>query len=55
MLSVGMTIGAIAMTRLSTAAVSQVVQPRFEAPVTTNDSAASTIASLGSAFAAATA
>ena len=31
-----MTIGAMAMTRSSTAPVSQVVQPRFEPPVTTN-------------------
>ena len=34
-----MTIGAIAMTRSSTAPVSQVVQPRFEPPVTTNRAA----------------
>ena len=31
-----MTVGAMAITRLSTAPVSQVVQPRFEAPATTN-------------------
>jgi hypothetical protein len=31
-----MTMGAMAVTRASTAAVSQVVQPRLEAPVTTN-------------------
>ena len=33
------TIGAIAITRSSTAPVSQVVQPRFEPPVTTKRSA----------------
>ncbi len=32
-----MTIGAAPMTRSSTAVVSQVVQPRLLAPVTTND------------------
>src|SRR5215204_862659 len=38
MLSVSITIGAIALTRLSpVAAVSQLVHPRLDAPVTTND------------------
>src|SRR5947209_6705105 len=36
--SVSITMGMIAMTRLSTAAVVQVVQPRFDAPATTNRS-----------------
>ena len=36
MFNVSITNGARPTTRLSTAAVNQVVQPRFEAPVTTN-------------------
>ena len=36
MLRTSITIGAMATTRLSTAAVIQVVQPRFEPPATTN-------------------
>ena len=36
MFSMSMTIGAMAFTRASTAPVSQVVQPRFDAPATTN-------------------
>lgn len=35
-LAISMTIGIAPITRLSTAAVVQVVQPRFDAPATTN-------------------
>ncbi len=38
MFSMSMTIGTIATTRLSTAAVVQAVQPRFDLPPTTNRS-----------------
>ena len=38
MFSTSITIGATAITRLSTAAVSHAVQPRFDAPDTVNES-----------------